>query len=61
MMAYLLSHEHPRCLIPKETVDDWGINLIFLRAIAGLITGGILVNGIGNADQVTTLVTGDGF
>ena len=59
-MAYLLSHEQTRCLITRETSDDWGRTLLLLCIIAGLITGGLVINGIGKADQVTTSVTSDG-
>jgi hypothetical protein len=59
-MAYLLSHEHLRCLITREIVDDRGRTLLLLWIIVGIITGGVLIHGIGIADQVTTSVTGDG-
>ena len=60
LTAYLLSHEHNGCLITRETVDDRGRSILLLWIIAGLITGGVLIDGIGKADLVTTSITSDG-
>jgi hypothetical protein len=60
LMGSLLSHEQTRCLITRETGDGWGRSFLLLLPIAVLLTGGVLINGIGKADQVTTSVTSDG-
>jgi hypothetical protein len=59
LILSLFSHEQTRCLITRETCDDRGRTLLLLCIIAGLITGGLLINGIGKADPVTTSVTSD--
>ena len=59
LTGYLLSHEQTRCLITRETGDDWGRSFLLLLTIVVLLTGGALIVGIGKADQVTTSVTSD--
>jgi hypothetical protein len=60
LTGYLLSHEQTRCLITRETGDDWWRSFLLLLTLIVLLTGGALIMGIGKADQVTTSVTSDG-
>jgi hypothetical protein len=60
LILSLLLHEQTRCLITRETGDDWWRSSLLLLTIIVLLTGGALITGIGKADQVTTSVTSDG-
>jgi len=55
-----LWHEPSGYPITSPAGYDLWRTILLLWAIAGLITGGTLINGIGMADLVTSSVTGDG-